>query len=135
MSVIAMIGIVMLVGIVKKNAIMMVTLRWSGAASACPPEHAIRRGGAITFSSDHDDTFAAIFGTLPIAIAPVRAPSFASRSASRWSAPLRLAIADAVHHAGGLHLSRSHRSPLNAASEPQAEDSGDGERPHVVAAE
>jgi HAE1 family hydrophobic/amphiphilic exporter-1 len=68
MSVIAMIGIVMLVGIVKKNAIMMVDFAISRRAVGLSAEHAIREAALLRFRPIMMTTFAAIFGTLPIAL-------------------------------------------------------------------
>jgi HAE1 family hydrophobic/amphiphilic exporter-1 len=68
MSVIAMIGIVMLVGIVKKNAIMMVDFAIERRAVGLSAEHAIREAALLRFRPIMMTTFAAIFGTLPIAI-------------------------------------------------------------------
>ncbi len=69
LSVIAIIGILMLVGIVKKNAIMMVDFaierRREGGADALA---AIREAALIRFRPIMMTTFAAIFGVLPIAI-------------------------------------------------------------------
>jgi HAE1 family hydrophobic/amphiphilic exporter-1 len=68
MSVIAMIGIVMLVGIVKKNAIMMVDFAIQRRAVGLSAEHAIREAALLRFRPIMMTTFAAIFGTLPIAL-------------------------------------------------------------------
>jgi HAE1 family hydrophobic/amphiphilic exporter-1 len=68
MSVIAMIGIVMLVGIVKKNAIMMVDFAIERRAVGLSAEHAIREAALLRFRPIMMTTFAAIFGTLPIAL-------------------------------------------------------------------
>ncbi|MDQ8728809.1 efflux RND transporter permease subunit [Bradyrhizobium sp. LHD-71] len=68
LSVIAMIGIVMLVGIVKKNAIMMVDFAISRRAVGLSAEHAIREAALLRFRPIMMTTFAAIFGVLPIAL-------------------------------------------------------------------
>ncbi len=68
LSVIAMIGIVMLVGIVKKNAIMMVDFAIERRAVGLSAEHAIREAALLRFRPIMMTTFAAIFGTLPIAL-------------------------------------------------------------------
>ncbi len=68
LSVIAMIGIVMLVGIVKKNAIMMVDFAIERRSVGISAEHAIREAALLRFRPIMMTTFAAIFGTLPIAI-------------------------------------------------------------------
>jgi HAE1 family hydrophobic/amphiphilic exporter-1 len=69
LSLIAIIGIVMLVGIVKKNAIMMVDFAVAAEKDhGLSPEEAIRRAGLLRFRPIMMTTMAAIFGTLPIAI-------------------------------------------------------------------
>jgi HAE1 family hydrophobic/amphiphilic exporter-1 len=68
LSVIAMIGIVMLVGIVKKNAIMMIDFAISRRHVGLSAEAAIREAAELRFRPIMMTTFAAIFGTLPIAI-------------------------------------------------------------------
>jgi HAE1 family hydrophobic/amphiphilic exporter-1 len=69
LSVIAIIGIIMLIGIVKKNAIMMIDFavdaqRNQGEA----PAHAIHRACLLRFRPIMMTTMAAIMGTLPIAL-------------------------------------------------------------------
>ena len=112
LSVIAMIGIVMLVGIVKKNAIMMVDFAIERRRVGLSAEHAIREAALLRFRPIMMTTFAAIFGTLPIALgagagAELRQPL----GIAVVGGLLRVATADAVHHAGDLHLSRPHRPP------------------------
>ena len=68
LSVIAMIGIVMLVGIVKKNAIMMIDFALSRRHVGLSAEAAIREAASLRFRPIMMTTFAAIFGTLPIAL-------------------------------------------------------------------
>jgi hydrophobic/amphiphilic exporter-1 (mainly G- bacteria), HAE1 family len=68
LSVIAMIGIVMLVGIVKKNAIMMIDFAIERRRVGLGAEAAIREAALLRFRPIMMTTFAAIFGALPIAI-------------------------------------------------------------------
>ena len=68
LSVIAMIGIVMLVGIVKKNAIMMVDFALERRRVGLTAEAAIREACLLRFRPIMMTTFAAIFGALPIAL-------------------------------------------------------------------
>jgi multidrug efflux pump subunit AcrB len=91
--VIAIIGIVMLVGIVKKNAIMMIDFaieaqRKDGKA----PEAAIYEAGMVRFRPIMMTTMAALMGSLPIAI------GFGAGGSARM--PLGLAVV------GGLLLSQ-----------------------------
>jgi HAE1 family hydrophobic/amphiphilic exporter-1 len=63
-----MIGIVMLVGIVKKNAIMMIDFAIERRRVGLSAEAAIREACLLRFRPIMMTTFAAIFGTLPIAV-------------------------------------------------------------------
>jgi len=68
LSIIAMIGIILLVGIVKKNAIMMVDFAIEARARGAAPFAAIREACLLRFRPIMMTTMAALFGTLPIAI-------------------------------------------------------------------
>jgi multidrug efflux pump subunit AcrB len=70
LSVIAIIGLIMLIGIVKKNAIMMIDFaleRQRGEGMS--PEDAIYEAATLRFRPIMMTTMAAILGTLPIALA------------------------------------------------------------------
>ncbi|MEA2863537.1 MAG: hydrophobic/amphiphilic exporter (mainly bacteria), family, partial [Bradyrhizobium sp.] len=133
LSVIAMIGIVMLVGIVKKNAIMMVDFALERRRVGLSAEHAIREAALLRFRPIMMTTFAAIFGTLPIAIgagagAELRQPlGVAVVGGLCVSQLLTLFITPVIY----IYLDRIDRR-LKRRLEPQADDV---ERPHVVAAE
>jgi HAE1 family hydrophobic/amphiphilic exporter-1 len=136
MSVIAMIGIVMLVGIVKKNAIMMVDFALERRRVGLSAEHAIREAALLRFRPIMMTTFAAIFGTLPIAIgagagAELRQPlGIAVVGGLCLSQLLTLYITPVVY----IYLDRIDRR-LKRRLEPQAEDTDDMKPPHAVAAE
>jgi HAE1 family hydrophobic/amphiphilic exporter-1 len=69
LSLVAVIGIVMLVGIVKKNAIMMVDFAVEAERElGLSPEDAIFQACLLRFRPIMMTTFAAIMGTLPIAL-------------------------------------------------------------------
>ena len=68
LSVIAMIGIVMLVGIVKKNAIMMIDFAIERRRVGLSADAAIREACLLRFRPIMMTTFAAVFGALPIAL-------------------------------------------------------------------
>jgi hydrophobic/amphiphilic exporter-1 (mainly G- bacteria), HAE1 family len=136
LSVIAMIGIVMLVGIVKKNAIMMVDFALERRRVGLSAEHAIREAALLRFRPIMMTTFAAIFGTLPIAIgagagAELRQPlGVAVVGGLCVSQLLTLFITPVIY----IYLDRIDRR-LKRRLEPQADEAEEVERPHVVAAE
>jgi HAE1 family hydrophobic/amphiphilic exporter-1 len=69
LSVIAIIGVIMLVGIVKKNAIMMIDFAIDAQRSRGePPDRAIHQACLLRFRPIMMTTMAAIMGTLPIAL-------------------------------------------------------------------
>jgi HAE1 family hydrophobic/amphiphilic exporter-1 len=136
LSVIAMIGIVMLVGIVKKNAIMMVDFALERRRVGLSAEHAIREAALLRFRPIMMTTFAAIFGTLPIAMgagagAELRQPlGVAVVGGLCVSQLLTLFITPVIY----IYLDRIDRR-LKRRLEPQPDETGQVERPHVVAAE
>jgi hydrophobic/amphiphilic exporter-1 (mainly G- bacteria), HAE1 family len=136
LSVIAMIGIVMLVGIVKKNAIMMVDFALERRRVGLSAEHAIREAALLRFRPIMMTTFAAIFGTLPIALgagagAELRQPlGIAVVGGLCVSQLLTLFITPVIY----IYLDRIDRR-LKRRLEPQDDEGDTVERPHVVAAE
>jgi HAE1 family hydrophobic/amphiphilic exporter-1 len=92
LSVIAIIGILMLVGIVKKNAIMMVDFALELRSQGLPAREAIREAALVRFRPIMMTTFAALFGTLPIALG--------SGAGSELRQPLGIAVV------GGLAVSQ-----------------------------
>ncbi|MDO8533904.1 MAG: efflux RND transporter permease subunit [Xanthobacteraceae bacterium] len=92
LSVIALIGIVMLVGIVKKNAIMMIDFAIVRRRQGMDPLESIREAALLRFRPIMMTTLAAIFGSLPIAIG--------AGAGSELRQPLGVAVV------GGLLLSQ-----------------------------
>jgi HAE1 family hydrophobic/amphiphilic exporter-1 len=86
------VGIIMLVGIVKKNAIMMIDFAIDAQRAGKPAAEAIYQGCLLRFRPIMMTTMAALMGTLPIAV------GFGAGSDSRRS--LGLAVV------GGLILSQ-----------------------------
>jgi HAE1 family hydrophobic/amphiphilic exporter-1 len=68
LSLIAIIGILMLIGIVKKNAIMMIDFAIVRQRAGATPHEAIREACLIRFRPIMMTTMAALMGALPIAI-------------------------------------------------------------------
>ncbi|MGH6863078.1 MAG: efflux RND transporter permease subunit, partial [Methylocella sp.] len=66
-SIIAMIGVILLIGIVKKNAILMIDFALDAERSdGLPPRDAIFRACILRFRPIMMTTFAAIFGAVPL---------------------------------------------------------------------
>jgi multidrug efflux pump len=69
LSIIAMIGIILLIGIVKKNAIMMIDFALDAERrEGLTPRDAIRRACLLRFRPIMMTTMAALFGAIPLAI-------------------------------------------------------------------
>jgi HAE1 family hydrophobic/amphiphilic exporter-1 len=137
LSVIAMIGIVMLVGIVKKNAIMMIDFAIDRRRVGLSAEAAIREAALLRFRPIMMTTFAAIFGTLPIALgtgagAELRQPlGVAVVGGLVLSQLLTLFITPVVY----IYLDRVDRM-LKYRLEPQLREVAENpERPPAIAAE
>jgi len=136
LSVIAMIGIVMLVGIVKKNAIMMIDFAIERRRVGLGAEAAIREAAVLRFRPIMMTTFAAIFGTLPIALgtgagAELRQPlGIAVVGGLCMSQLLTLYITPVIY----LYLDRVDRL-LKRRLEPQLAEVGQAPEEAAVAAE
>ena len=122
LSVIALIGIILLIGIVKKNAIMMIDFALEAERNhGKSPLEAIHEACLLRFRPIMMTTFAAIGGGLPLAARVRRrlgaAPAARHRHRRR---PAGVAVAHALHDAGHLSLSR----PLRALAERQAAPAG-----------
>ncbi len=92
LTVIAIIGIIMLVGIVKKNAIMMIDVALERRRGGADAQDAIREAALLRFRPIMMTTLAAIFGVLPIALG--------AGAGSELRQPLGVAVV------GGLMLSQ-----------------------------
>jgi HAE1 family hydrophobic/amphiphilic exporter-1 len=137
LSVIAMIGIVMLVGIVKKNAIMMIDFAVERRRIGMSAEAAAREACLLRFRPIMMTSFAAFFGALPIAVgagagAELRQPlGLAVCGGLLLSQLLTLYISPVIY----IYLDRIDRM-LKRRLEPQLEEVPEHlPRPEVVAAE
>ena len=92
LSLIAVVGILMLIGIVKKNAIMMIDFALDASAGRQEPEHAIRQACLLRFRPIMMTTLAAMMGAVPIA--------FGTGGGAELRQPLGLAVV------GGLLISQ-----------------------------
>ena len=93
LSVIALIGVILLIGIVKKNAIMMIDFALQAERlEGKSPREAIHEACLLRFRPIMMTTFAALFGALPIA--------FGQGAGSELRRPLGIAIV------GGLLVSQ-----------------------------
>jgi multidrug efflux pump len=68
LSVDGIVGIVLLIGIVKKNAIMMIDFAITAQRAGMSAHDAIRRACLLRFRPIMMTTFAALFGALPLAL-------------------------------------------------------------------
>jgi HAE1 family hydrophobic/amphiphilic exporter-1 len=134
LSVIAMIGMVMLVGIVKKNAIMIIDFALERRRIGVSAEAAIREACLLRFRPIMMTTFAAIFGALPIALgtgagAELRQPlGIAVVGGLCLSQMLTLFITPVIY----LYLDRFDRL-LKRRLEPQLEELPTLHKPAVAA--
>jgi multidrug efflux pump len=92
-TIIALIGIILLIGIVKKNAIMMIDFALQAQRSGLPPHEAIFQACLLRFRPIMMTTCAALLGALPLA--------FGTGEGSELRHPLGISIV------GGLIVSQA----------------------------
>ena len=126
LNIYAFVGIIMLIGIVKKNAIMMIDFAHRGGAQPRQERRTRRssRPRSVRFRPIMMTTMAALMGTLPIALGHgAGAESRRPLGLAVVGGLLLLADPHALHHAGDLHLLR--RAPA-AARPAEGEGAGQG---------
>ena len=117
LSVIAIIGIILLIGIVKKNAIMMIDFALQAERlDGKSPREAIHEACLLRFRPIMMTTFAALFGSHADRARPRRglrtAPAARHRDHRRVAG---VAMADAVHDAGHVSVSGTASAAGSAA--------------------
>ena len=85
LSVIGIIGIILLIGIVKKNGIILVDFAISRERSGLPPREAVRQACLLRFRPIMMTTMTALLSGLPLMLGTGRDRNCASRSATPWS--------------------------------------------------
>ena len=143
LSVIAMIGLIMLIGIVKKNAIMMVDFAVERRAAGIGAKEAIVEAATLRFRPIMMTTLAAILGALPIALgtgagAELRQPlGIAVVGGLALSQLLTLYITPVVYMLMDSLSELFHRKPKQDRHDghPPAESEEEARHPALAAAE
>ncbi len=132
-SLIALIGIILLIGIVKKNGIMMVDFAIVAERDEnLSPEEAIRKAALMRFRPIMMTTMAALLGGLPLAIGDRngRRDPPAARLCD-GGRPHRQPGADAVYDTGHLHLPRHGLAMADRARSMASMDGSDEDEHNV----
>ena len=114
-----MIGIILLIGIVKKNAIMMIDFALAAERTGLSPRESIYQACLLRFRPIMMTTSCALLGGMPMALG--------YGVGSELRQPLGIAIvggsagepdADAIYHTCDLSLSRPFQPSASAAKQP-----------------
>ena len=122
LNIYSFVGLIMLIGVVKKNAIMMIDFAIDAQRKGgLDAEAAILKACSIRFRPIMMTTMAALMGTLPIALGlGAGAEGAAAAGPVRGGRPAVLAADHAVRDAGVLHLP----GPIPGAAGPREGGSG-----------
>ncbi len=107
LNIFSFVGLIVLIGIVKKNAIMpQVDFAWLAERTGLTSEEAIYQGCLIPVPADHDDDGRGVSGRDPHCgwLWSGRRGSRSSRVGRSLGELFLLAVDDAVSDAGGLHV-------------------------------
>lgn len=116
LDVIAIIGIILLIGIVKKNAIMMIDFALAAEREqGMPPREAIYRARLLRFRPILMTTLAALLGALPLMLSTGVGAELRRPLGIGMVGGLMLSRADPVHHPGD---SSAVRPPVAAPEAP-----------------
>ena len=127
LSIYAFVGVILLVGLVKKNGIMMVDFAVEGRRAGKSAEDAIYEACVVRFRPIMMTTMAALMGTLPIALGfGAGAEVAAAARPRRRRRPSLLADDHALRHAGLLRL---HGPARGVAQAPARRDGRRGPDP------
>ena len=127
LSVFAFVGIILLIGIVKKNAIMMVDFALEAEQEGNAGRGGDRSRGARAVPADHDDDDGGARRHAAGGVGDGDRIGDAAAAGDRGRGRVGvLAAGDAVHHAGRVHVSRSVESAV--AEEAGSGREGEGER-------
>ncbi len=132
LSVIAIIGLLMLIGIVKKNAIMMIDVALVLQREGLPAQEAIHKASLMRFRPIMMTTLTAIFGALPIALgagagAELRQPLgivvvgglIVSQMLTLFITPVLFLYMDRLSHLFSRRKAEAVPAPAHARPEPK----------------
>jgi len=110
LNVYGFVGMIMLVGIVKKNAIMMIDVAIEAERGGATPREAIYRGCLLRFRPIMMTTMAALLGTLPIALASAPAPTPAAAGLAVVAACCSRSSSPSTYAGALLYMEGAQRS-------------------------
>jgi multidrug efflux pump subunit AcrB len=127
LSIIALVGIILLIGIVKKNGIMMVDFAIQAERDGMTPEQAIRQACLLRFRPIMMTTMAALLGAVPLALghgtgSELRQPLgytmigglLVSQALTLFTTPVVYLYLDRINHWLGRHrIGNARKAPAS----------------------